>query len=231
MTTEKRIALYGSATGMPPGEGEEVEGEGEGGTKQNDLSDLTAEEIARLASSGGDDNGDEKPPAAVSSGAESKPRADTKQDAAPGATTPTGSGGSPQNKQQLKGAELKLLLGAMSPEEVDISGPRARREQRKAPSLYDPGDMGGDMDWSSKKEAETRSGRRAAAPPGSKKRKRELLSDVLGKNKKGKSSGGGEKNPKRRRKEEKKKAKRAAIRKKKKVSVQIIVALCYVSAF
>ena len=231
MTTEKRIALYGSATGMPPGEGEEVEGEGEGGTKQNDLSDLTAEEIARLASSGGDDNGDEKPPAAVSSGAESKPRADTKQDAASGATTPTGPGGSPQNKQQLKGAELKLLLGAMSPEEVDISGPRARREQRKAPSLYDPGDMGGDMDWSSKKEAETRSGRRAAAPPGSKKRKRELLSDVLGKNKKGKSSGGGEKNPKRRRKEEKKKAKRAAIRKKKKVSVQIIVALCYVSAF
>ena len=231
MTTEKRIALYGSATGMPPGEGEEVEGEGEGGTKQNDLSDLTAEEIARLASSGGDDNGDEKPPAAVSSGAESKPRADTKQDAASGATTPTGPGGSPQNKQQLKGAELKLLLGAMSPEEVDISGPRARREQRKAPSLYDPGDMGGDMDWSSKKEAETRSGRRAAAPPGSKKRKRELLSDVLGKNKKGKSSGGGEKNPKRRRKEEKKKAKRAAKRKKKKVSVQIIVALCYVSAF
>lgn len=231
MTTEKRIALYGSATGMPPGEGEELEGEGEGGTKQNDLSDLTAEEIARLASSGGDDNGDEKPPAAVSSGAESKPRADTKQDAASGATTPTGPGGSPQNKQQLKGAELKLLLGAMSPEEVDISGPRARREQRKAPSLYDPGDMGGDMDWSSKKEAETRSGRRAAAPPGSKKRKRELLSDVLGKNKKGKSSGGGEKNPKRRRKEEKKKAKRAAIRKKKKVSVQIIVALCYVSAF
>ena len=220
MTTAKRIALYGSATGMPP---EEAEGEGEGGTKKKDLSDLTAEEIARLASSGRDDDGDEK------QGAESKPRADaTKQDAASGATTPTGSGGSPQNKQQLKGAELKLLLGAMSPEEVDISGPRARREQRKAPSLYDPGDMGGDMDWSSKKEAETRTGHRAAAPPGSKKRKRELLSDVLGKNKKDKSSGGGEKSPKRRRKEEKKKAKRAAKRKKKKVSVQIIVALCYV---
>ena len=143
MTIEKRIALYGSATGMPP----EAEGEGGGGTKKKDLSDLTAEEIARLASSGRDDDGDEKP--------ESKPRADTtKQDAASGATTPTGSGGSPQNKQQLKGAELKLLLGAMSPEEVDISGPRARREQRKAPSLYDPGDMGGDMDWSSKKEAD-----------------------------------------------------------------------------
>ena len=124
-----------------------------------------------------------------------------------------------KSKQQLKGAELKLLLGAMSPEEVDISGPRARRQQRKAPSLYDPGDMAGDMHWSSKKEAEARSGHRAPVPPGSKKNKRELLSAVLKRNKKSKSSGSGDKSPKKSRTSKagkKKKAKTPAKQKKKK---------------
>ena len=125
-----------------------------------------------------------------------------------------------KSKQQLKGAELKLLLGAMSPEEVDVSGPRARRQQRKAPSLYDPGDMAGDMHWSSKKEAEARSGQRAPVPPGSKKNKRELLSDVFGKSKKSKSSASGEKSPKKSRTStskagKKKKAKTPAKQKKK----------------
>ena len=267
MTKEKRLALYGSL-GVPPKEA--LEGQGGEGTdedlgqlessgKRNDLSDLTPEEIARLASGDGnkkeataeasarkeqEDEEMEEKEHLPSGGTDStKLKVDAKQDGESGMTTPTQSGPTTpkkeeadnsaigeddeqsqaqKNKQQLKGAELKLLLGAMSPEEVDISGPRARRQQRKAPSLYDPGDMAGDMHWSSKKEAEARSGQRAPVPPGSKKRKRELLSDVLGRNKKSKSSASGEKSPKKPRTSSKggkkqKKAKNSAKQKKKKV--------------
>ena len=274
MTMEKRIALYGPL-GVPPKEvlegqaGADAEG-GESGGRKNDLSDLTPEEIARLASGGGSDDGERKEdaanaavrakneedkegkesPAVVTSGGtdSTKLKADAKQDVGSGMTTPTQSGQTTpkkeevddfatggddeqyqaqKSKQQLKGAELKLLLGAMSPEEVDISGPRARR-QRKAPSLYDPGDMAGDMHWSSKKEAEGRPGQRASVPPGSKKRKRELLSDVLERNKKSKSSASasGEKSPKKPRTikgGKKKKAKTSAKQKKKKVCCDLVM--------
>jgi len=170
---------------------------------QEDRSDLTAEELARL---GGNTT-------TTSTCATTPPPKDSPQ------STEEGSGASrtqrsSTSKHQLKGSELRLLLDTMSPEDVDLSGPRARRQRRQAPALYDPGDMGGDMDWRGKDSSSDRKkdgGGKAEAEGevevGNKKRKRELL--VIGKKKKRKknssSSRTEKREAKRRRKEEKRK--------------------------
>ena len=247
---EKAEASAAAAAAEAAAMDKKDDNEEEGQTElREDRSDLTAEEIERLGSrmvkEKGEAKDDEPSPAAalaasaeatgeseasasgVASTAEMTPaatpaRKDSLQSHPEGGSASSGGQQRSASKHQLKGSELRLLLGTMSPDEVDLTGPRARRQKRQAPALYDPGDRGGDKDWRGKdavngKKSDTGRKAEGEGQVGNKKRKRELL--VFGKKKGGRKE---EREAKRRKKEEKRK-KRDAKKKKKTVSNNIVI--------